>query len=307
MPKPSNGIETRPRRRRNHTESRLAPYLFIGPSLFGVLAFLIVPVIMAAVISFTDWNLLSSPTFVGVANYARFLSDTRSLLDFGRTGLLALFTVPLQTVLALVIALLLRRNFRGRTFFRAIYVLPWLATPVVLAVIWRFLLDPVTGPGAQFLALFGIHSTSWFQSPVLALPALALIAVWEFVGYNSLFFLAGLQAIPEYLYESAMLDGANAWQRFWRITLPLLRPTTLFVVVTNVIGGFQAFDLVYVLTQGGPNQASEVINYRIYDLAFHQFNAGYASALSMVLFLIILIVTVVQLAFARNRTLYDLS
>jgi multiple sugar transport system permease protein/sn-glycerol 3-phosphate transport system permease protein len=286
---------------------RATPYLFITPSLFGVLAFSLVPVLMAGVISFTSWNLLSSPHFTGTANYTQLFHDTRSLMDFARSGEFVLLTVPLQTALAIVLALLMRRKFPGRTFFRAIFVLPWLSTPVVVAVIWRFLIDPTTGPFAQFLSFFGLHTGYWLQSTTLALPAIALMTAWQFVGYNALFFLAGLQSIPTYLDEAAMLDGATTWQRFWRLTLPLLGPTTLFVVVTNVIGGFQAFDMVYVLTQGGPNMSSEVINYRIYELGFQQFDAGYASAVAMVLFVIILVFTVVQLRFANKHVTYDIS
>ena len=299
--------QRRPSKRKNLAGSGITPYLFIGPSLFGVLGFLIVPLVIAAIISLTSWNLLSSPKFVGIDNYTKLFSDSRSLLAFARSGLFVLLAVPLQTALALMVALILRRNFRGRTFFRAVYVLPWLATPVALAVLWRFLLDPVTGPLAQFLGLFGITSVNWFQDPGLALPGIALITIWQFVGYNSLFFLAGLQSIPGYLLESAMLDGASAWQRFWRITFPLLRPTILFVLVTNVIGGFQAFDFIYVLTNGGPDHSTEVINFRIYDQAFVQYKAGYASALAMVLFLIILTVTLIQFAYFRSRTVYDVS
>jgi multiple sugar transport system permease protein/sn-glycerol 3-phosphate transport system permease protein len=281
--------------------------LFIAPSLFGVIMFLIIPVIMAAAISFTKWDLLSSPTFTGLANYTKLFDDPRSLMAFVRSGEFVLLSVPLQTALALVVALVIRRDFRGRTLFRAIYVLPWLATPVALAVIWRWLLDPTTGPLGQFLGLFGITSGSWFQDPTLALPAIVLITVWQWVGYNCLFFLAGLQSIPEHINESAILDGASPWQLFWHITLPLLQPATMFVVITNVIGGFQAFDYVYVLTGGGPNRATEVVNYRIYDLAFNQFNGGYASAVAMVLFLVILIATVIQFRYFRSRTVYDLS
>jgi len=286
---------------------RATPYVFIGPSFFGVLAFSIIPILMAGFISFTSWNLLSSPHFNGTANYAALLHDNRSLMDFARSGEFVLLTVPLQTALALLLALLMHGKFPGRTFFRAVFVLPWLATPVVVAVIWRFLIDPTTGPFAQFLSFFGIHTGYWLQSTTLALPAIALMTAWQFAGYNSLFFLAGLQSIPEYLHEAATLDGASTWRRFWHITLPLLGPTTLFVVVTNVIGGFQAFDMVYVLTQGGPNMATEVINYRIYELGFQQFDAGYASAVAMVLFLIILVFTVIQLRFANKRVTYDMS
>jgi multiple sugar transport system permease protein len=293
-------------KRRSHVGHGITPYLFIGPSLFGVFAFLLIPVAIAAIFSFTRWNLISAPTFIGLDNYARLIGDQRSINAFIRSGYFVLLTVPLQTVLALIVALILQRNFRGRSLFRALYVLPWLATPVALAVIWHWLLDPTTGP-IQVLAQFGITTVNWFQDPGLALPGIALITIWQFVGYNSLFFLAGLQSIPEPLYESARLDGAGSWQLFRHITLPLLTPTTLFVVITNVIGGFQAFDYVYVLTSGGPDRSTEVINYRIFDQAFRQFNGGYAAALAMVLFGIILIATVAQFAFARNRVVYDIS
>lgn len=300
---PSRGRRARP----GDAKRNLTAYAFIGPSLFGVLAFMLLPVLMAAVISFTDWHLLSTPKFAGLDNYAKLLGDERSWASLGRTAYFVLLNIPLQTVLALGIALLLHRRFRGRSFFRAVYVLPWLATPVVLAVIWRWILDPNSGPVAEFLGLFGIQGVNWLQDATLALPAIALVTIWQFTGYTSLFFLAGLQSIPQSLYEAARLDGAGAIQQFFRITLPLLNPTTLFVLITSVIGSFQAFDFIYILTGGGPDRSTEVINFRIYETAFTKFDAGYASALSMLLFAIILIVTVLQLAYFRKRTQYDLS
>ncbi|GAA4957364.1 multiple sugar transport system permease protein/sn-glycerol 3-phosphate transport system permease protein [Nonomuraea thailandensis] len=282
-------------------------YLFIGPSLFGVVAFLLLPMVIVLVLSLFEWELLSAPEFVGLDNYRRLLADGEAWHSLLVSVLYVLLCIPLQTVLALAMAMLLNRPVKGVKLFRSLYVVPWMATPIVLGLIWNWIFDPRDGALNSALALVGITGPDWLSDPAWALPAVALVSVWQHTGYNMLFFLAGLQSIPKELHDAASTDGATPAQRFWRVTLPLLNPTMFFVTVTNLIGAFQVFDTVYAMTAGGPGRSTEVINFRIFETAFKQFDFGYASTLSMLLFVIILVVTLAQVRFFGKRTTYDLS
>ncbi|NUR88138.1 MAG: sugar ABC transporter permease [Nonomuraea sp.] len=283
------------------------PYLFVGPSLVGVVLFLLLPVIVVFGLSFFDWQLLSDPKFVGLDNYAKMAGDGKAWSSLLTTVLYVVLSVPLTTVLALVLALMLNQKVKGVKFLRALFVVPWMATPMVLGLIWSWIFDPRDGAVNQFLDLFGITGPAWLSESSLALPAVALVSVWQHTGYNMLFFLAGLQGIPQELYDAAACDGATPAQRFWRVTLPLLNPTMFFVTVTNMIGAFQAFDTIYSMTAGGPSESTSVINYKIFHVAFREFDFGYAATLSMLLFVAILLVTVLQVRFFAKRTTYDVS
>ncbi|MFI7151520.1 carbohydrate ABC transporter permease [Nonomuraea sp. NPDC050022] len=282
-------------------------YLFIGPSLLGVLAFLLLPMVIVFVLSFFHWELLSPPTFAGLDNYRRLAGDGESWHSLGITVVYVLLCIPLQTVLALVLALLLNQRIKGVRVFRSLFVVPWMATPIVMGLVWNWIFDPRDGAINSALAVIGVTGPDWLSDATWALPAIALVNVWQYTGYNMLFFLAGLQGIPRELYDAAATDGATPRQRFWRVTLPLLNPTMFFVMVTNLIGAFQVFDTVFVMTNGGPSQSTEVINFKIFGTAFREFDFGYASTLSMLLFAVILAVTLVQVRFFGKRTTYDMS
>ncbi|WP_223190640.1 carbohydrate ABC transporter permease [Nonomuraea terrae] len=282
-------------------------YLFIGPSLLGVVAFLLLPMVIVLVLSLFDWELLSAPEFVGLDNYSRLASDGQTWHSLWVTVAYVLLCIPLQTALALAIAMLLNQRVKGVKYFRSLFVVPWMATPIVLGLIWNWIFDPRDGALNSALALVGITGPDWLTDATWALPAVALVSVWQHTGYNMLFFLAGLQGIPQELHDAAATDGATPAQRFWRVTLPLLNPTMFFVTVTNMIGAFQVFDTVYAMTAGGPGGSTEVINFRIFETAFKQFDFGYASTLSMLLFVIIFLVTLAQVRFFGKRTTYDLS
>ncbi|MEV1246395.1 sugar ABC transporter permease [Nonomuraea sp. NPDC049750] len=282
-------------------------YLFIGPSLLGVLAFLLLPMVIVFVLSFFHWELLSPPTFAGLDNYRRLAGDGESWHSLGITVVYVLLCIPLQTVLALVLALLLNQRIKGVRVFRSLFVVPWMATPIVMGLVWNWIFDPRDGAINSALAVIGVTGPDWLLDATWALPAIALVNVWQYTGYNMLFFLAGLQGIPRELYDAAATDGATPRQRFWRVTLPLLNPTMFFVMVTNLIGAFQVFDTVFVMTNGGPSQSTEVINFKIFGTAFREFDFGYASTLSMLLFAVILAVTLVQVRFFGKRTTYDMS
>ncbi len=301
------GAQPRHRARRRQVRDALTAYLFLGPSLFGVLAFLLAPVVIVAVLSLFKWSMLTSPQFVGLANYRRMAGDGSVWHSVGVTALYVVFTIPTQTVLALLLAMLLNTRLRGIRALRAFFVIPWMATPVVMGEVWKWIFSTQNGALNGFLGLFGVDPVPWLASPTFSLPAVAAVGVWSGTGYTMLFFLAGLQSIPESLYEAARLDGAGRSQQFFTITLPLLQPTMFFVLVTSIIGSFQVFDTVYAMTLGGPGEATSVLNFKIWTTAFQSFDDGYASALAMLLFGLLLLLTLVQVRFFRKRTTYELG
>ena len=297
-----------PRRARARGLRRLATAApFIVPSLAGVLLFLLIPVVIVLVLSFIQWNFLTPPRWVGLANFSTMVRDDHVFHALLISAYYVLWNIPLQTVLALALAMLLVRKMPAMGLFRALYVLPYMSTPVAMAVVWSWMFNAQNGLVNHLLSLAGLHGPDWLGNTSTALPVVAMVNIWQYAGYNMLFFLAGLLAIPPQLYESASIDGASAFRRFTRITLPLLNSTMLFVLVTDIIGSFQIFDTVYVMTQGGPGNATDVINYQIYETAFQNFDVGSAAAMSLVLFAVILIVTVVQFRFFRSRITYEIA
>lgn len=298
---------SRPPRRALRRRQALAGYAMLAPSLVGVLGFLLAPVLIVMVISLFDWKLLSTPSFIGLANYRELFNDSDVWHSFLVTAYYVLICVPGTTILSLLLSLLVNRKLRGMKYFRALLVIPWMATPVAMGLVWAWIFDPGRGALNTFLGSFGIDGPSWLSSPFLAMPSVAAVHIWQFAGYNMLFFLAGLQNIPLSLREASALDGASPVGHFFAITLPLLRPTLLFVLITNVIGSFQAFDTIFVMTEGGPGDSTEVATYLIYDEAFRKFGFGYASTISVLLFVVILVVTVSQFIYFERRTTYDFS
>jgi ABC-type sugar transport system permease subunit len=283
----------------------LAAAPFILPSLAGVILFLLLPVVVVLLLSFVKWNFLQPPSWAGLSNFVTMTRDDHVFHALLISAYYVLWNIPVQTVIALGLAMLLNRRLPGMGVYRALFVLPYMSTPVAMAVVWGWLFNAQNGMINHLLSLIGITGPNWLGDQATALPVIAMIATWQYAGYNMLFFLAGLQTIPPQLYEAAGIDGASAWGQFRRITLPLLNSTMLFVLVTDVIGSFQVFDQVYVLTQGGPGSATNVINYQIYTTAFQNFDVGSASAMSLLLFGVILLVTFIQFRFFRNRTTYE--
>jgi len=303
---PRSESESAPRKTRR-SRAAFEAYAMLAPSILGFAVFLIAPIVVVVVLSFFDWNLLSDPEFIGLENYRELAGDERALKSIGNTFYYVLLNIPAQTVLALLLALALNSKIKARNTFRVLYVLPWMAMPVALGVIWRWVFDPQYGALNRFLDLFGVDGAAWLTDSSWAMPVIASVNVWQFTGYTMLFFLAGLQAIPAQLYEAADVDGASPLHRFFAITLPLLRPAMLFVLITSVIGSFQVFDTIHVMTAGGPAGATATLNYQIYLESFTQRNAGYASMLAVILFAIIALITLAQAALFRKRTTYDFS
>jgi multiple sugar transport system permease protein len=278
-------------------------YALLAPSLFGVVAFLLLPILVVVWLSLHRWDLLGSIEYVGGQNWRSVLGDSA----FGNSLLVTLIfvaiVVPTQTVLGLVVAALLARGLPGSGLFRTLYVLPWICVPLAIAVMWRWILAPTDGAVSTLLG----HSIEWLTDPGLALPVVSAVVVWANVGYVALFFLAGILAIPTDVHSAARVDGATAWQRFWRITLPMLRPTMFFVLVTGVVSTAQVFDTVYALTGGGPENHTDLVAHRIYAEAFGAAAIGRAAVMAVVLFVILVGITVVQHLYFRRRISYDLT
>lgn len=278
-------------------------YALLAPSLFGVVTFLLLPMLVVVWLSLHRWDLLGPISYVGADNWRSVLTDPVFGNSLVVTVLFVAFVVPLQTVLGLGAAVLLARELPGSGAFRTVYVLPWICAPLAIAVLWRWILSPTGGAVSTVLG----HRIEWLTDPGLALPVTSAVVVWTNVGYVALFFLAGILAIPAQVLSAARIDGANGWQRFWRVTLPMLRPTMFFVLVTGVVSAAQVFDTVYALTGGGPGGRTDLIAHRIYDEAFGAAAIGRAAVMALVLFAVLVGVTVVQqLSFGR-RVSYDLT
>ncbi|CAN5787462.1 sugar ABC transporter permease [soil metagenome] len=283
-----------------------AGWWFVAPALLVIGAFFFVPVAAAFLLSFTDFDIYAvasfdNARFTGLANYAALLGDPIFWKALGNTLYFALVGGPLTIAISLGAALLIHaRLVRFKGLFRTIYFAPVVTTLVAVAVVWRYLYHPRFGLLNYSLGLLGINPIDWLGDPRWAMPAIILLAVWKNFGYNMVVFVAGLQSIPEELYEAAELDGAGAWQSFRHVTLPMLGPTFLFVTIITMIGYLQLFAEPYVMTQGGPLQATTSVVLLMYEQGFRWWNMGYAAAIAFVLFLVIFAVTLVQLRFQRR-------
>ena len=310
--------------------TRLGPYLYILPALIIVLVFRTLPILSSFTASFTDYDIGGFHGFVGFANYARMLSDARFWQSVLNTVFFVLGVVPAGLLIPLFLAMLLRRKLAGKSFYRTIYFLPVVTSAVAISVVWTWLYNPEAGPINQIitalggepllwlreprgifemmLSPLGIHPKGVFAGPSLALVSLMMVSIWKSTGYNTVLFLAGLENIDETYYEAAKLDGAGAWGTFRHITWPLLSPTTYYVLIMSTIVSFKTFALVYVMTPppgGGPLGTTNVMVFYLFQKAFDRFDIGYASAISVFLFLILLSLTIVQRRIAGKRVYYS--
>lgn len=277
-----------------------AAILFILPASIGFIAFFAFPAIRGFYLSLTNYNLIKVPKFIGLTNYQRLLQDPLFWNSLKVTAYYVVINIIVQTIVAIGLAIMMDRLVR-RTFTKGIILLPYFIANVVVALVWFWMLDAQLGIVNQFLEAIGLSGQSWFGNPNLVIPTVALINVWRHMGYTALLIYAGLQTIPKSLYEAASIDGATESKSFWRITLPLLRPVITLVLIVTVVGSFQIFDTVAVTTHGGPGNASRVIQLYIYDQAFGQSNFGYASAISVILFLILIVVAALQFKILRGN------
>lgn len=290
---------TRTRRRR-----LLTAYAFMLPSLAVMALFMFYPLIRAAWLSLTNYSFFGTSQFIGLGNYTKLVHDAQFWNDLGNTAYYAAVTTPVSIVLALGLALLLnRRGLPGRGILRAAIFLPAVVSLAVAAIPFRLMFTPSIGLVTYWLGALGIHATDWLNSSTLAMPAVIIVGIWKDVGFYMVIYLAGLQTIPREFYEAARIDGASTWQRFRRITLPLLNNTTMFVTIIALIASFQAFDQIYVMTQGGPAFSTETLVMLIYRQGFQNFSMGYASAIGYVLVLIILLFSLLQMRYFNRRAI----
>ncbi|MBU6335504.1 MAG: sugar ABC transporter permease [Chloroflexi bacterium] len=285
-------------------KDNLAGLVFVGPQLIGMLAFVIGPMLYAIGLSLYRWDLLSPPMFVGLGNYAEMVQNETFWKVMRNTSYYTVGYMLLNILTALGAALALNR-IRGKVFFRTLFFMPVVTSAIAVSLIWLWMLNPQFGVVNTFLRGLGIaEPPRWFASTAWAMPGVILMSAWWNLGYNMVILLAGLQSIPESLYEAAMLDGASHTQRFTNVTLPMLTPTLFFVVVVTFIGSFQVFDQIFIMTNGGPADATRVMVMYIYSLGFQRFDMGLAAAVAMVLFVILLAMTLVQFRLQRRWVFY---
>lgn len=280
--------------------TQMSALIFLLPALLGTLIFIVIPVICSFGLSFVQWDLLNPINFVGFENYREIFHDGLFYKILGNTIVFALSTSFLGVIIPLILASILNTKIRGSEFFKGAYFLPFITPMVVVGVVWAWIFDPNIGLLNQMLHLH----LNWLYDSKLAMPALIVVSVWKLIGYNMIIFLSSLSAISQSLFEAAKIDGANSFQIFKNVTIPMLSPTIFFVVIITAISSFQVFDLIYLMTQGGPFDSTNVLVYAIYKNAFEYFNVGKASAIAYVLFVIILVLTLIQWSL-RKKLVYN--
>ena len=263
---------------------------FVLPALIGTFIFIIIPIFCSFLLSFTNWDLLNEITFVGLDNYKSVLTEPEFLQILINTFVYAISTTIFAVVIPLVIASILNTKIRGSELYKTIYFLPFITPAVVIAIVWSWIFDPNIG---AVNVLFKTH-LNWLFDTRLAMPVMIFVSVWKLIGYNVVLFLTGFSTINQNVYEAAKIDGAGSSEIFWNITVPLLKPTTYFVTLVTAISSFQVFDLIYVMTSGGPCNSTNVIVYSIYKYAFEYFDIGKSCALAYILFVIIFVLTSMQ-------------
>jgi len=292
------GLAGRPGRRPRFNSA----YLFIAPSVILIAVFIAEPILQTGWMSLHDWTIgEATHKFVGLANYTALYHDSRFWNALRVTVVYTVFVSLGQVLLGLAVASRLRKTTWYSSLLRTAYFFPFIASLIVVGIIWKFLLDPQVGLVDAWLTDLGISPPNWLQSPSLALPTVIVVGIWKNAGFAMIVLLAGMQQVPAFLYEAATIDGAGAWKRFRHVTLPALRPALLFTTLIATITGLQLFDLVYAMTGGGPIFHTESVVMYLYEKGFVEFQMGYASAISWVLFVIILAISAVQLRVSRYR------
>lgn len=280
---------------RAESSQRKIAYLFLAPNLLGYVVFVLIPVIWSLVLSFTDWDGFGELKFIGLKNYITLFKDETFLISIKNNIVYTIGTVPVSIFIGLLVAIIMNKKLKGINIFRAIYFMPYITAVVAVAVVWSAFYHPSMGPINMFLKSIGMaNPPRWLSSTTWALPAVMIMTVWKGFGYNMVILLAGLQGIPKELYEAGEMDGANWFQQFRNITVPMLSPTIFFVTIMGIITSFKVFDQIYAMTGGGPGRATNVLVYYIYTESFQNSRFGYASALAYVLFALILMVTLIQ-------------
>lgn len=280
-------------------------YSFILPNFIGFAVFTLLPLVFAMFLSFLNWDGSNPITFAGFNNFKRMLTDETFKIALFNTFYYVIGTVPITIICSLGLAVLLNKPLIGRNIFRAIFFFPHVASLVAIAVVWNMIFHPTMGPVNELLRALGVaNPPRWSASVNWAMPTVIMASIWKSIGYYMIIYLAGLQGIPSQLYEAAEIDGASSWQTFRKVTLPMLRPTTFFVCIMLTINCFKVFDLIFVMTGGGPGRASTVLVSYIYNVAFKEYSFGYSSAIAMILFIIVLIITLIQFKMEKKWVSY---
>lgn len=279
---------------------KLTALIFILPAVLGTLIFIVIPVIFSFSLSFVNWDLLSPMSFAGLNNYREVLTDSSFLQVLINTFVFAISTSVFAVIIPLVLACILNNKIRGSNFYKTAYFLPFITPMIVIAIVWQWIFDPNIGLLNQLFHL----NIKWLYDTRFAMPALITVSVWKLIGYNMIIFLSGLSIINQELLEAAKIDGANTWQTFKNVTVPLLSPTIFFVIVITTISSFQVFDLIYIMTEGGPDNSTMVMVYSIYKYAFEFFDIGKASAIAYILFAIIFVLVLAQWKL-RKKIVYN--
>lgn len=286
-------------------QKNMEGWFFIGPAILGILAFQFVPILVSMYASLTTWDGMNPPAFTGIDNYQRlFVEDGFFRETLQNTIYFTAGHIPLTIVFAMGLALLCNLNLPGIALFRTAYFIPAVSNVVAISVVWFWMYQPQSGVLNTMLANVGIEGPAWLSNSTWAMPAVILVSVWQGVGYPMVILLAGLQGIPHELYEAAKIDGASRSNQFWKITLPLLTPSLFFLFITQFIASFQVFGIIYVMTQGGPANATSVYIYYLYQNAFAFGRMGYASAMAWILFAIIAVVTFIQWKLQKRWVFY---
>jgi multiple sugar transport system permease protein len=278
---------------------------FLSLALVGLIGLTLLPIVVSFFLSFTDWDALGAPNIVGLRNFAQLAHDPTFYRALWNTVYYTIVSVPLGMILSLGLAMALNRAIPGVGIYRTLILIPVISSTVATALLWGLMLDPYIGLANYLLGLVGLPASGWLTDTKMAMPSIILMSVWKGLGYNMVLFLAGLQGIPAELREAARIDGANRWKEFVNITLPMLSPTTFFVLVISVISSFQVFDQTWVLTKGGPQEATITLVYYVYQTGFQQLRMGYASAIAYVLFFMTLIVVMIQWTTQRRWVYYQ--
>lgn len=281
-------------------------YIFLLPSLLGLIFFALGPIVSSFLISLAHWDLVTPPHWIGLRNYQWLFSQDQvfpsALIN---TFYYAMVATPVGIILSLLLALAINHKIKGITIFRAIYFIPVISSTVAVALVWAWIYNPNFGIANWLLGLVGLPGGTWLASETTVMPSIIAMAVWQGLGYNMVIFLAGLQGIDRSYYEAATVDGANAWARFWRITLPLLSPTTFFIAVIGLIGGFQVFVPMFVMTNGGPGNSSMSIVEYIFENGFRYLSMGLACAAAWVLFAVVFVFTLLQIQLQKRWVHYE--
>lgn len=289
---------------KTRTRDTIAFFLFISPWLIGFVFFTVIPMIASLGISFTEWNILSDPKWIGAGNYQTIFTDPLFYQSVKVTLIYTLFAVPLNIILSIFVAMLLNNTLKGMSLFRTIFYLPAIVSGVVISVVWLWIYNPDYGLINGFLSLFGIEGPGWVYDENWALPSLIIMSLWG-IGTNIVLYLAGLQGISTEFYEAAHIDGANFWQRLIYITLPSMNPVLLFTTLTGIINSLQTFTQAFIMTEGGPNNATNFYAFYIYNNAFVWRKMGEACAQAWILFIIIFILTVLTLKVSNGHVHYN--